>query len=83
MAIPALASTFSPDGQSVAFWADDQLKRISLRGGAAVPICRISYVPTSVDWGDRGILFTTTAGFDGVVSNNSADTCRHVRSLLR
>ena len=34
----ALEPVFSPDGQSIAFWLDAQLKRVSLLGGAPVPI---------------------------------------------
>ncbi|MBX7184906.1 MAG: protein kinase, partial [Vicinamibacteria bacterium] len=30
---------FSPDGQSIAFFADGMLKRVAISGGAPVPIC--------------------------------------------
>ena len=32
---------WSPDGRSLAFFADDKLKRIDLPGGAAVPLCDV------------------------------------------
>ena len=34
----ALEPIFSPDGQSIAFWSDAQLKRVSLLGGAPVAV---------------------------------------------
>ena len=30
---------FSPDGESLAFFAGEKLKRVSITGGAPVPIC--------------------------------------------
>ena len=38
----ALEPFFSPDGQSVGFWADGQLKKVALTGGAAVTLCEIA-----------------------------------------
>ncbi len=49
---------FSPDGQSLAFWAmaDGTLKRIALNGGAAVTICEATN-PFGLNWGTDGIVF--------------------------
>jgi eukaryotic-like serine/threonine-protein kinase len=49
---------FSPDGQSVAFYsgADRMLKRIAVRGGAAVTICEADS-PFGMSWGPDGIVF--------------------------
>ena len=49
---------FSPDGQSIVFWsgADNTLKRISARGGAAVTICPAD-PPFGMSWGIDGIVF--------------------------
>ena len=33
---------WSPDGRSIAFFADGTLKRVDLAGGAPVPICRVA-----------------------------------------
>jgi eukaryotic-like serine/threonine-protein kinase len=54
----ALAPAFSPDGQSVAFWAgtDQAIKRISINGGAAVTVCPATR-PTGVTWDKTGIIF--------------------------
>jgi len=49
--------TFSPDGQSLAYWQDNQLKRIAISGGAPVVICAASN-PFGISWGrDNAILF--------------------------
>lgn len=49
---------FSPDGQSIAFWAaaDMALKRIAVNGGTAVTICPAGN-PYGVSWTADGIVF--------------------------
>jgi serine/threonine-protein kinase len=49
---------FSPDGRQIAFRSgvDQTLKRIDVRGGAAVTICPAA-APLGVNWGPGGILF--------------------------
>jgi serine/threonine-protein kinase len=49
---------FSPDGQSVAFYAaaDRTLKRIAVTGGVAVTMCPAE-PPYGVSWGPDGIVF--------------------------
>ena len=49
---------FSPDGQSVAFYADadNALKRIAVSGGTAVTICPAEN-PHGVSWSADGIVF--------------------------
>ncbi len=50
---------FSPDSQSIAYWASDRtLKRIDLRGGAALTICPVATNPRGLSWGPDGIVFT-------------------------
>jgi len=54
--------TFSPDGQSLAYWQDGQLKRIAISGGAPVVICAASN-PFGISWGrDNAILFGQSNG---------------------
>jgi Tol biopolymer transport system component len=50
--------TFSPDGQSIAFYApaDQAIKRIAVTGGVAVTICRAD-IPYGIDWQPDGIVF--------------------------
>jgi hypothetical protein len=54
---PAVGPVFSPDGQSVAFWADGVLKRIAISGGTPITICPIGGAPSGIAWGDDAILF--------------------------
>ena len=49
---------FSPDGQSLAFWAGSTLKRIAVSGGTAVTIFQTSVAPSGISWGNEGILFS-------------------------
>ena len=51
---------FSPDGRSIAFFAQGKLKRVELSGGAAVSICDVPPGPhLSGTWGRGGdILFS-------------------------
>jgi len=53
----ALSPVFSPDGQSLAFWAEGALKRIAISGGSAVPICPLSGAPNGMVWDKSGIFF--------------------------
>ena len=48
---------FSPDGQSLAFWADGFVKRIAVSGGGAVTICATRPAPSGIEWDSEGILF--------------------------
>jgi Tol biopolymer transport system component/predicted Ser/Thr protein kinase len=55
---------WSPDGRSIAFFADGKLKRLDLPGGAALPLCD---VPEGIglygSWGSDGqILFAPVDG---------------------
>ena len=47
------AAFFSPDGQWVAFHADDKLKKILVQGGGAVTLCT-AQVFRGASWGDDG-----------------------------
>jgi eukaryotic-like serine/threonine-protein kinase len=60
---------FSPDGESVGFFENGQLKRISLSGGAAVTICAAAN-PFGVSWGtDNTIFFGQAKGIMRVSAN--------------
>jgi len=53
---------FSPNGESIGFYAQGALKRVPLAGGAAVTICNIDLV-YGASWGSTGqIVFATAAG---------------------
>jgi Tol biopolymer transport system component len=51
-----LNPVFSPDGQSVAFYTSNSLKRLAIAGGAAVTICPAQNV-WGMSWDDSGIVF--------------------------
>ena len=52
---------FSPDGEWVAFFADSRLKKVSIHGGASIPLCEASN-PQGGSWGpDETIVFNRVA----------------------
>ena len=49
---------FSPDGESIAFFADDRLKRVSVRGGTPVTVCEVPTLGQGGSWApDNTIVF--------------------------
>jgi eukaryotic-like serine/threonine-protein kinase len=64
--------TFSPDGQSVAFFQDGQVRRVLLSGGAAVPVVTTPN-PGGISWDRDGSIIYALA--DGVweVSDNGGE----------
>jgi Tol biopolymer transport system component len=61
--------TFSPDGQSIAYYQEGQLKRIAISGGAPVGICATTN-PFGMSWGaDDTILFGHSDGIMRVSAN--------------
>jgi serine/threonine-protein kinase len=52
---------FSPDGQSLAFFAvsDLTLKKIAVSGGAAITLCPVTAGIGGMSWGENGIVFVT------------------------
>jgi len=54
---------FSPDGQSVAYFQDGQLRRIALSGGASIALARANEVPRGMSWETDGyILYAQSDG---------------------
>jgi serine/threonine-protein kinase len=49
----AYSPFFSPDGQWVAFYTPVSLKKVSVQGGSAVPVCNASW-GAGGSWGDDG-----------------------------
>jgi serine/threonine-protein kinase len=79
------APVFSPDGTSIAFWAQVGtssgearqanaflLKRVALNGGAPIPICPTS-LPFGVSWDASGIVFGQNLGSDRGIMRCSPD----------
>jgi len=60
----AISMFWSPDGQSLGFFAGGQLKRLNVGGGAPVKVCDVRInIGLSGSWGQQGdILFATVQG---------------------
>jgi eukaryotic-like serine/threonine-protein kinase len=57
---------FSPDGQSVGFFAEGKLKRVSFSGGAPLTLCTAASA-RGASWGpDDAIVFTPSFGYSGL-----------------
>ena len=54
----AVSPMFSPDGQSLAFWATSTLKRVAISGGQPVEIVRGGQLPSAGSWDRDGILYS-------------------------
>jgi Tol biopolymer transport system component len=54
---PAQHPSFSPDSQSVVFWASPALRRIAVTGGVPVTVAETSGAPYGVHWSEHGIVF--------------------------
>jgi len=69
--VQPLSPIFSPDGESIAFYAlaDRTLKRIAVSGGAAITVCPIAESPFSMSWSDDGILYGLSDGVMRVSPN--------------
>jgi serine/threonine-protein kinase len=56
----AYAPFFSPDGQWIGFFEDEELKKVSIRGGPAVVLSPAAGGPLGASWGDdNSIVFAT------------------------
>ena len=51
---------FSPDGESIGFFAEGKLKRTSLAGGSPITLCDAPQAPWGGDWFEDTIVFTAT-----------------------
>jgi hypothetical protein len=49
---------FSPDGQWIGFFANGQMKKVSVRGGAVVPLCAAPN-PRGAAWGEDGFIIAS------------------------
>ncbi len=56
---------WSPDGHSIAFFADGKLKKVSLEGGPAVVLCDAS-APRGGSWGPHGVIVFAPTTHSGI-----------------
>jgi serine/threonine protein kinase len=52
---------FSPDGQSIGFFAAGKLKRVALAGGAPANVCDAQNLQSSAAWGVDGKIYFSSA----------------------
>jgi len=66
----ARAPFFSPDGQWIGFFqGSTDLRKVSVRGGPAITLCRTGSAPRRASWGsDDTIVFATSASTTGLFS---------------
>jgi serine/threonine protein kinase len=70
---PGIHPAFSPDGESLVFWTDPALKRISVTGGMPITLCETAPAPYGIDWSESGIVFVQPgAGILRVSANGGA-----------
>ena len=53
--------TFAPDGESIAFFAEGEIRRIPIGGGTAVPVTRAT-VEFGMSWGNDAIVYAQRDG---------------------
>jgi hypothetical protein len=54
---PGILPAFSPDGQSLVFWANSELKKVPIAGGVPVSLCVAKLPPFALVWDASGIIF--------------------------
>jgi eukaryotic-like serine/threonine-protein kinase len=64
---------FSADGNWIGFFADRELKKVSIAGGPAITVCRLTSPPRGATWGfDDTIIFATGDVSTGLLSVSAA-----------
>jgi serine/threonine-protein kinase len=81
----ARALTFSPDGEEVAFWANDALYQIKISGGPTAKICDVSSAVNGVAWGATRIVFSQGSLwlFELSAAGGRLRLLRHPKDLIR
>jgi sugar lactone lactonase YvrE len=62
----AYSPFFSPDGETVAYFTDNNLKKVSLRGGASETVATVSNANQGI-WTTAGDIVFTIAGPTGIL----------------
>jgi eukaryotic-like serine/threonine-protein kinase len=69
----AISMFWSPDGRTLGFFADGQLRRVALDGGAPVKICDVaSSVGMSGTWGAHGDILFSSVQADAIYRVSAA-----------
>jgi len=56
----------SPDGRWIAYFVGPELRRVSVGGGAPMPISRVGGAPRGASWGDDGYIVFATGDSNGL-----------------
>ena len=72
---------FSPDGQWIAFFSGNKLKKVSVRGGAAVTLCDAPN-GRGGSWGEDGTIVLAPEIYSGLSRVSSAGGTREAVSTL-
>lgn len=73
---------WSPDGRSIGFFTDNQMKRVDLGSGLPVPVCDVAGADGMAGtWGAGDIIFGST--FEGVLYRVPAESGGAVVPILR
>jgi eukaryotic-like serine/threonine-protein kinase len=73
---------FSPDGQSVGFWAGGKLKKVPLAGGPAVTLCDAASL-FGASWGSDGTIVFATARNGGLWRVSAAGGTPEALTILQ
>jgi serine/threonine-protein kinase len=60
------APFFSPDGQSVGFFTERELRKVSLSGGSPTTVCQVSPVTRGGAWGSDDTIFFVDGSASGI-----------------
>jgi eukaryotic-like serine/threonine-protein kinase len=72
---------FASDGEAIGFYADQQLKRVSLGGGRTLKICDAAEAPLGASWYGETVVFATAGGLAVVPA--SGGTPRPLTTLTK
>ncbi|HQZ15994.1 MAG TPA: protein kinase [Vicinamibacteria bacterium] len=73
---------FSPDGQWIGFFADDKLKKVSLKGGAPVEVADVRN-PRGEAWGPDDSIYLAVDNASGITRLSARDGSRREAATSR
>src|SRR5262249_2086408 len=76
---------FSPDGQSIGFFADGKLKKVAVQGGSPATLCDAPGLSLGASWGEDGDIIAAlnggTAGLSRIPSGGGSPTLLAAQSI--
>ena len=66
-ALAIVSPVFSPDSQSIAYWAASAINRVAVVGGSSIPLTSAPLTVFGMHWADDGIYYSesSTSALDG------------------